>query len=178
MPRNKFDADVAQTDSRTLMVYRDECRTNVECYFPDEDPTPWVDLDKVTMLGGRSPIDSEAIRKALAIEHAHMTEDELTQLENEFGDELAEWVRIRDFCEEASREAGRSLESGFSIVRDDRFVEYAQEYSADISASGGGLRWPFNHIDWEAAAKELQQDWASVEFNDESYDEPTIYWVR
>lgn len=50
------------------------------------------------------------------------------------------------------------------LIRESHFAEYAREvaedsYSQEISAA----RWPFTCIDWEQAAKELNDDYTPVE---------------
>lgn len=42
--------------------------------------------------------------------------------------------------------------------------EAARQKAIDRNAS-----WPANHIDWEAAANELEQDYTEVDFNGEVY---------
>src|SRR5574343_1100147 len=83
--------------------------------------------------------------------------------------------------ERAELAALRSLaESGYSadwsygatLIRDSYFEEYAQELAEDIGAIGKDLPWPACHIDWEAAADALKQDYTSVDFDG------VEYWVR
>lgn len=61
---------------------------------------------------------------------------------------------------------------GATLIRDSYFTEYAQELAEDIGAIDRNAKWPLQHIDWEAAADELKQDYTSVEFDG------TTYWVR
>lgn len=42
--------------------------------------------------------------------------------------------------------------------------EYAEEYAADVTCGWGATpEWPFNHIDWAAAAEDLKEDYTEVE---------------
>ena len=61
---------------------------------------------------------------------------------------------------------------GATLIRDSYFEDYAQEYADDIGAIDRDAAWPTSHIDWEAAARDLQQDYTSVEFDG------ITYWVR
>lgn len=61
---------------------------------------------------------------------------------------------------------------GAQMIREDHFTEYAQELARDIGAINDDHGWPNGHIDWEAAATALQQDYTSVTFL--GFD----YWVR
>lgn len=58
-----------------------------------------------------------------------------------------------------------------TLVRGSYFQEYAQELAEDCGFSTGN-EWPARCIDWEQAARELQWDYSSVEFNG------VTYWYR
>lgn len=59
-----------------------------------------------------------------------------------------------------------------TLIRDSYFEDYAQELAEDIGAIKDDAQWPANCIDWERAARELQQDYSSVEYNE------VTYWYR
>lgn len=61
---------------------------------------------------------------------------------------------------------------GAALIRDSYFTEYAQDLAEDIGAIGKDLAWPACHIDWDAAADALKQDYTSVDFDG------VTYWVR
>lgn len=61
---------------------------------------------------------------------------------------------------------------GEMLIRDSYFQEYAQELAEDIGAIGQNEQWPLRHIDWEAAADELKQDYMSLDFDG------VEYWMR
>lgn len=61
---------------------------------------------------------------------------------------------------------------GETLIRDSHFQDYAEELADDIGALDRDFSWPRNHIDWEAAANELKEDYFSVEFDGETY------WIR
>ena len=77
----------------------------------------------------------------------------LDALESEVSDYNTEWPR------------------GVTLVRDSYFETYAQELADDIGAIDRNTSWPMSCIDWEQAARELQQDYTSVDFDG------TTYWV-
>lgn len=58
------------------------------------------------------------------------------------------------------------------FVRDSYFETYAQEFADDIGAINKDANWPNDCIDWEKAARELQMDYSSVEFDG------VTYWYR
>src|SRR4051812_28779587 len=61
---------------------------------------------------------------------------------------------------------------GEALIRDDYFIEYAQELADDIGAIDANASWPLTYIDWEAAAGALKQDYTEVEYRG------TTYYVR
>lgn len=58
---------------------------------------------------------------------------------------------------------------GETLIREDYFTEYAQELAEDIGAVPSEYTWPMSHIDWDAAAQALQQDYTTVELNGSTY---------
>lgn len=72
-------------------------------------------------------------------------------------------------------EEGESLpdwQYGETLIRDSYFVEYAQELAEDIGAIGRDNQWPLYCIDWEQAARDLQMDYTSLDFDG------VTYWAR
>lgn len=59
-----------------------------------------------------------------------------------------------------------------TLVRDSHFEDYARELAEEIGAIPRDYSWPTSHIDWEAAARALQMDYSSVEF------QGVTYWYR
>ena len=59
-----------------------------------------------------------------------------------------------------------------TLIRGDHFEDYARELAEDIGAVNKNAEWPNNHIDWEAAAEALQQDYTSTDIDG------TDYWYR
>ena len=54
-----------------------------------------------------------------------------------------------------------------TLVNDDNWIEYAQTLADD--AGGVTDAWPHRHIDWEAAADELRQDFTEVRYGGSSF---------
>lgn len=61
---------------------------------------------------------------------------------------------------------------GATLIRDDHFVEYAQQLADDLGLFPEGNVWPSYCIDWERAARELRMDYMAYEFDG------STYWVR
>ena len=59
-----------------------------------------------------------------------------------------------------------------TFIRDFYFEDYAEEMAEDIGAIPKDAAWPACHIDWEAAARALQIDYTSGEYNG------VTYWAR
>jgi chromosome segregation ATPase len=56
-----------------------------------------------------------------------------------------------------------------TLIHDDYFQTYAQQVAEDIGAIDPKAQWPLNHIDWDAAADALRQDYTVYEWGDETY---------
>jgi hypothetical protein len=61
---------------------------------------------------------------------------------------------------------------GSQLIRDSYFTDYAKELAEDLGYTNREQSWPFTHIDWDAAADELKQDYTEVDYDGVSY------WVR
>lgn len=59
-----------------------------------------------------------------------------------------------------------------TLIRDSYFTDYAKELAEEIGAVDSNASWPNNCIDWDFAARELQQDYSSFEFDG------VTYWYR
>jgi hypothetical protein len=89
------------------------------------------------------------------------TEQELTE----------EYKALKSFADEAEGYAS-DWTYGAALIRDSYFEEYAEQFADDIGAVNKDANWPTNHIDWKAAAEDLQQDYSAVDFDG------VTYWVR
>ena len=59
--------------------------------------------------------------------------------------------------------------NGVYFIDESNFVEYAKELAYDIGAINYIEEWPACHIDWEAAADALRQDYTEVEYDGDTY---------
>jgi hypothetical protein len=55
------------------------------------------------------------------------------------------------------------------FILDSEFTSYAEEYARDCNLLSDSGSWPACHIDWDAAAEALKQDFNSVEIGDHTY---------
>lgn len=93
---------------------------------------------------------------------------EFLEWEGEYGAELDS---LRELAKEAEGYAA-DWTYGEALIRDSYFEDYARELADDIGALPKEQSWPCQHIDWEAAAEALKQDYTSVEFDG------VTYWIR
>lgn len=108
-------------------------------------------------------IDSRQIIEAvesLADELDDMSEDE----RHDYDALVALTADASDYAED--------WEYGVTLIRDSYFQTYAEELADDIGAVPADVSWPLTCIDWEQAARELQQDYTCVDFDG------VTYWVR
>lgn len=87
---------------------------------------------------------------------------------------IEEQAQLKTFAEELSNYCGDSLRDGNTVIADDHFTDYAEEYAGDIyGAQIVDAEWPFSHIDWSEAAEALKQDYSEVTDPDGNG-----WWVR
>lgn len=86
--------------------------------------------------------------------------DNLACWDDEYGGELVDLSALQSEAENCTSE----WRDGASLIRDTYFVEYAQQFAEDIGAIKDDQGWPYDHIDWEAAADALKMDYSSVTF--------------
>lgn len=91
--------------------------------------------------------------------------NELDEIEQRDGDEQAEWQALKDFIDDGNDE----WEHGETLIRDSYFETYAQELAEDLGEIPQENRWPRYCIDWAWAARELQMDYTSAEFDGVTY---------
>lgn len=115
-------------------------------------------------------IDSrEVIERIAELEDIEGIEDQIAALEE--SDDATELVALRELAAEAEGYAS-DWRHGAQLIHDSYFEDYARELAGDIGAISRDAKWPLQHIDWAAAAAELQQDYTAVDFDGETY------WVQ
>jgi hypothetical protein len=55
------------------------------------------------------------------------------------------------------------------LVRDSYFEDFARQEAEDLDLIKSDARWPYTCIDWKRAARELQMDYTTVEFDGVTY---------
>lgn len=58
---------------------------------------------------------------------------------------------------------------GVTLIEKAGFEDYARQYAEDTGAIKDGVGWPYDHIDWEAAADAMAMDYAEIEFRGVDY---------
>lgn len=83
-------------------------------------------------------------------------------------DEYDALQKIKETIEDYSEEPLKHT----TLYRDDYFPRFAEQFADDIGVvndparwGNGNTPWPLMHIDWEAAAEDLKQDYSSVEID-------------
>lgn len=94
--------------------------------------------------------------------------DALEDWEEDNGEEFKELAELFDYLGESPDGHGEfGGEPG--LILDSYFEEYARQFAEDIGAIDEEARWPATHIDWPAAARDLQQDFTAVEVGQYTY---------
>lgn len=97
-------------------------------------------------------------------------EEELSEWEeSEEGDEFKALKALEDDASSSS-----DWKYGETLIRDSYFREYAEQLADDIGYMNNekSNQWPYTCIDWEKAARELQEDYMCVDFDG------VKYWIR
>lgn len=94
--------------------------------------------------------------------------EELTAWDEENGEELAVLLAL----EEEAEGYAADWKYGEALIRDSHFREYAQQLAEDNGEVRDDATWPHNCIDWDEAARQLQQDYTEVDFGG------VAYWVK
>lgn len=89
----------------------------------------------------------------------------------ELGELASVLVPLRKLASQGECSTG-DWQHGATLIRDSYFEDYARELADDIGAVPTERTWPMTCIDWEQAARELQMDYTSVDFDG------VDYWVR
>lgn len=95
---------------------------------------------------------------------------------NEALDLRAEFDILKELLEELKGNGGDEDWRGdwypIILVRDSYFRDFAQQEAEDLDLIKANAPWPNNCIDWDQAARELQVDYTTVEFDG------VTYWYR
>lgn len=103
------------------------------------------------------------------------TDDEDSDQPAEFdeSEEGEEYARLKslleDLCGNGGDEQWRGSWYPITLIRDSYFEDYARELADDIGAINSDMTWPNNCIDWEQAARELQMDYSTTDFDGIEY---------
>jgi hypothetical protein len=110
-------------------------------------------------------LDKADMHDAIDLQH-----DTALELDEWDADNASELAALKALAEDA--EGYVDWKHGAQLIRDDYFEDHAREMAEDMGAVKDDASWPYTCIDWEQAARELQQDYTSVEFDG------VTYWVR
>ena len=164
-------------------------------YLPDGEPQGFTDWESARdYIAGAIRDTAESIEDETEAEpyEAEASRIEALEDESEFGETIGQyhyWISAADdaqFEDDSDAQEYRALESlaneaegcaadwqyGETLIRDSYFKEYAMELADDIGAVKSDAGWPNNCIDWDQAARELQMDYTSVDFDG------VTYWIR
>ncbi len=110
---------------------------------------------------------TEEIQTALdelnAENETEITFDEFLDGEDVDLDLADEYKALTALCAEGA--TSPSWLYGETLINEDYFTEYAEELARDCGMVQGDTdKWPYNHVDWDAAAGELKQDYTEIDY--------------
>lgn len=128
-----------------------------------QDAKDQLDARKERLKSERLPVD--------LTDEQSVVESAEIELETWNSSEEAEELKaLQALTEEAS--SSSDWKYGEMLIRDSYFRDYAEQLAEDTCDMSKATNWPFQHIDWEAAANELKQDYFVVDFDG------VDYWIR
>jgi hypothetical protein len=113
-------------------------------------------------------IDSRDVERRIKYLTADLKQPE--SYTGEHKEEREELKKLKDLKEAIGND--EEWEFGITLINDNYFEEYAQEFAEDIGAIEKNGQWPTNFIDWERAADELRIDYMEVDFDG------ATFWYR
>jgi hypothetical protein len=122
-----------------------------------------------TISNSDDVIDSRDVIERIEELEGEVSQDDIDNLVE--SDDATELAALRELASEAEGYCP-DWKYGATLIRDSYFKTYAQELADDIGAVPDNASWPCTCIDWDQAARELQMDYTSVEFDG------VTYWVR
>lgn len=83
-------------------------------------------------------------------------------------DDRKQLIELRRFVNEGEKNF-EDWTYGVTFIREDEFEDYAKEYARDVGAVKDDAPWPLDHIDWEAAAEALAEDFEEITLHGTTY---------
>lgn len=83
----------------------------------------------------------------------------LQEWDDKYKEELDELYTMRDEIPE--------WRHGEALIAEEDFAEYAEQLADDLY--GIHNHWPFDHIDWDAAADALKADYSTIDYQGTTY---------
>ena len=118
---------------------------------------------------GQDMIDSRAVIERLeelaATWQAHANDPEELELDEEELEELRVLTALAEECEGCAED----WHYGVTLIRYSYFEDYARDLAEECDLIPSGTGWPLTCIDWTKAARELKQDYTSVDFDGIEY---------
>lgn len=110
------------------------------------------------------------------VEELEEDADDVEEQASLFKEENSELVTLKTLLSELAGNGGDEEWRGewypITLIRDSYFKEFAQQEAEELDLIKPNAPWPNNCIDWDQAARELQSDYSTVEFDG------ITYWFR
>jgi len=96
-------------------------------------------------------------------------EEEISNLRDRLEENTVEYNELEMWREVKDDLDGCGFSDGLTLIHEGYFERWAQDFADSTGAINRNAAWPCNHIDWEAAAAELQHDYSQVEIDGNTY---------
>ena len=123
---------------------------------------------------GMDLIDSrDIIERIDSLENdLEIVSDDPNYLTGEDLEEVKEELKILKSVEEEAEGYASDWRYGETLIRCTHFKDYAQELAEDCGMVTERSSWPNNCLDWDRAARDLQYDYTTVDYDG------IDYWIR
>jgi len=87
----------------------------------------------------------------------------------ELDDEDRAFIRMFEQLEEELTSVEDYAYNEPTLIKDTYFTDYAIEFADSVYGINDSMDWPFNRIDWDAAADDLKMDYIEFEIGPYTY---------
>jgi hypothetical protein len=152
-----------------IAIFEDVDLAKITIDFDHEDIIDSRDIEsRIVDLEGEFESYMSDLDDAEGDEEIEKAEEDLESWLDEYVDTYVSLMVFRDEAQQYTSE----WRYGATIIHDDYFEDYAKQLAEDIGVIERNAPWPIRWIDWNAAIKELQQDFSEITFDGNTY------WVQ
>jgi hypothetical protein len=155
-------------DSRDVINALEEIEREIRG-VKDDCEEKWAECEASHEVHKHKTDDDSAIdEQATCVRCTYDTID--AYMQERIGEELDldNYDKLKAFAEEGAQNISE-WSHGEALIAEHYFTAYAEELAEDIGVLKCATEWPSRHIDWEAAAEKLKEDYTELTFGSTTY---------